>query len=356
MAARLKMEYKRFSKTGEKVFDIGLGTYGYGDAYGGISKEDSFEVLNSIVKSTPTYANLLIDTAPLYGAGTCEKWIGEFLAVSGTANVLIAAKGGRHIEPDRVNEKDFSPEFLKAGLGESLKRLGANEIFLYQLHNPSLGVLTEGSVFDLLEEFRDEGKIRFYGVSIDSPTEGIAAIEVCRRKGYDGLAAIQVVYNILNKTANKKLFEIAKDSNIAIIAREPLFRGFLTDKYSSDDNLSSIPSARQKEIDLYGLEQINLKVGKIRKLLQKYEVNVPLSKVAIKFVVSHPYVTLTIPGTNRQEYVEPNLNAANTALDDALLSELNDIADITSPYGPAVFTDLPANVENNCRYRMGVIS
>lgn len=340
------MEYKQLGKTGEKVFVIGLGTYGHGEAYGGITKEDSFEVLKSIVKSIPNYANLLIDTAPRYGAGMCEKWIGEFFNEFNSNNVLIATKGGRHIDRDRMNEKDFSSEFLKADLDKSLKRLGANEIFLYQLHNPPLEILTEGSVFDLLEEFRDAGKIRFYGISIDSPEEGIAAIDVCRRKEYDGLASIQVIYNILNKGASKKLFRIAKESDVAIIAREPLFRGFLTDKHSNSNSFFNVPPARRKVIDLYGWERIQSKVLQVGQILKKHKISETLSSVAIKFAISHPHVTLTIPGTNRREYVRPNLSAANIALDDELLLELNGVEDVaTSSYEPIAFTDFTALVE-----------
>lgn len=334
---KINMKYKHFGKTGEKVFIIGLGTYGHGDAYGGISKEDSFEVLNSIVKSMPNYANLLVDTAPRYGAGMCEKWIGEFFNEFNSNNVLIATKGGRHIDRDRMNEKDFSSEFLKADLDKSLKRLGTNEIFLYQLHNPSLEILTEGSVFDLLEEFRDTGKIRFYGISIDSPEEGIAAIDVCRRKEYDGLASIQVIYNILNKGTSKKLFRIAKESNVAIIAREPLFRGFLTDEHGDCDSFPNSPPARKKLIDLYGWEQIQSKVTHVGQILKRHEISEPLSSIAIKFVISHPHVTLTIPGTNRLEYVEPNLSGIDVVLEEELLLELSDIADITSSYRSTVF-------------------
>lgn len=116
MIEEIKMEYKQFGKTGERVFVIGLGTYGYGDAYGDIRSEESFDVLNSVISSMPNYANLLIDTAPYYSARMCEWLIGEFFAESDSNNVLIATKSGRHIEADRISEKDFSFEFLKADL------------------------------------------------------------------------------------------------------------------------------------------------------------------------------------------------------------------------------------------------
>ncbi len=335
----MNMEYRQLGKTGERIFVTGLGTYGFGEAYGGISKSDSYEVFRSVANNLPDSAKLLVDTAPRYGLGKVEKWLGQFVGELGKEKILIATKGGRHIEPSRTNEKDFSHEFLEKDLEESLKRLAVDQIFLYQLHNPCLEILTEGSVFDLLEEFRDKGKIGFYGVSIDSPEEGIAAIDICRWKGYNGLASIQVIYNILNKSANEELFKIAKESNVAVIAREPLFRGFLTDKYCNSNGFFKVPPARKKEIDLYSCERIQQKIKEVREVLQKHEINEPLSQVAIQFVISNPNITLTIPGTNRLEYVEPNLNAVNLTLNRELLSELNDITNITSSCETKIFSN-----------------
>ena len=173
---------KQFGKTGRKVFVLGLGTYGHGEAYGGISKENSLEVMREIIKNIPADGLFLIDTAPRYGNGKVEEWIGEFIRENGQNNILIATKGGRHIEQDRVNEKDFSEKFLSYDLENSIKRLCINKIFLYQLHNPGIKIIKEGAVFELLEQFRNEGKIEFYGVSIDNPDEGIAAINYCKKK------------------------------------------------------------------------------------------------------------------------------------------------------------------------------
>lgn len=353
----MNMEYKQLGKTGEKVFVIGLGTYGHGDAYGGIGKNDSYEIFSSIANNLSDSAKFLIDSAPHYGSGRVEEWFGQFIKGLGKEKILVATKGGRRIEPNRYNEKDFSADFLRDDLNGSLRRLGVNEIFLYQLHNPDLEVLREGRVFDLLEEFRDAGKITYYGVSINEPEEGIISIKVCNQKGYDGLASIQVIYNILNKSADKELFNIAGQSNIAIIAREPLFRGFLTDKYGNGRRLLDIPPARKKTIDIYGWEQIQSKIQEARQILQKYEIEEPLSKVAIKFVLSCPYVTLTIPGTNRQEYIEPNLSAASMILDDEVLSELNGVVDITSPYESVELTkDQPTRIKKSNRHTIGMFS
>ena len=325
------MESRTFGKTGKKVFVLGLGTFGHGDAYGGIGKDNSLKVMqyimNNILVNNPNNAYFLIDTAPKYDSGNVEEWIGEFIKTSGRNNILIATKGGRHIEANRSNEKDFSSEFLKTDLINSLKRLNVDKIFLYQLHNPNYEIIKKGEVFHLLESFRKEGKIEWYGVSINKPEEGIAAIEYCEKNKLSGLAAIQVIYNVLQKNGLDALFQLAKKHEIVIIARETLFRGFLADKYSENTNFENCSEAVKKQIKLYGKDQILFKIHEFKQILKKHNINF-MNQAAIKFVISNPNITVAIPGINRLEYVESDLNSANVMLNSKLLEEINKMPDL----------------------------
>jgi aryl-alcohol dehydrogenase-like predicted oxidoreductase len=322
------MQHKLFGKTGEKIFALGIGTFGHGEAYGGITKNESFDVFQQSLSFFGRNAKILIDTAPKYGNGRVEEWIGEFKQQMGRDRFLIATKGGRHIDAGRINEKDFSPSFLKTDLDNSLKRMGTESVFLYQLHNPTLQQIKEGSIFDTLEKFRDEGKIAHYGVSIDDPDEGIAAITVCRERGFHGFASIQVIYNILNKEKRTKLFEVAHRNAIAIIAREPLLRGFLTGKYSRNHDFSNAPEAVAKMIKRYGKEKLFLKVAEIEKIAHECHVKESLTQISIAFAQSNPHVTTVIPGINRSEYVKTDLTSAEIKLDENVLKRLQEMEDV----------------------------
>ena len=122
------MNIKQFGTTGKNVCEIGLGTYGHGEAYGGISREESDDLICWTAANTPKGAKILVDTAPRYGLGSVEEWIGNSLKNLGRNRLLITTKGGRHIDNGRVNEKDFSADFLRADLERSLKRLKFEEI------------------------------------------------------------------------------------------------------------------------------------------------------------------------------------------------------------------------------------
>ncbi|MEK6955513.1 MAG: aldo/keto reductase [Nanoarchaeota archaeon] len=313
------VEEKVFGKTGEKIFPIGLGTYGHGEAYGGISKEESFNILKLVINNSLN-TKILIDTAPRYGNGRVEEWIGEFIK-NYDNKFLIATKCGRHIEEGRINEKDFSEEFLRSDLENSLKRLGLKQIFLYQLHNPSLDSIKEGKIFDILEEFRKEGRILWYGISIDKSIEGLEAIKICKERLYNGLASIQVIYNILNKEANDLLFKKAEEENIAIITREVLLRGFLAGKYMNNNDFDKFPEAVMKQIEIYGKDKLINEVEKIKKIIRVY--NFPIVQTAINFSISNRCVTTTLIGINRVKYFHEDWNSINTKVPKELTDKLN---------------------------------
>lgn len=314
-----------FSVTGENVLPLGLGTHGHGHAFGGISKDESLEIFDLIFQRLPKDSKILIDTAPRYGHGTVETWIGEFLS-SKQDQILLATKGGRHIDPDRDNEKDFSDNFLLYDLDSSLTRLKVDKIFLYQLHNPSLEIIKNGAVFETLEDFINLGLIQWYGVSINSPDEGIAVIETCKRNQYEGLVAIQVIYSILNKNNLEKLFALAKDAHIAIITREVLLRGFLSDKYDCDSDFSHSPSAIKKLVKLYGKSELIKCVDQVGLAVRPY--NITIAQAALRFSIQNPYVTVTLAGINRKKYFLEDWGALDAHISPELLTSLNSINDL----------------------------
>jgi aryl-alcohol dehydrogenase-like predicted oxidoreductase len=130
--------------------------------------------------------------------------------------------------PNR-GKRIFEPDYISRVMEESLTRLQTDYIDLYQLHNPTVDVIEKGEVWAVLERAKRAGKIRHYGVSINSMEEGIAAVK-------DGRAeTIQVEYNLLAQEPAEKMFPLAQQANVGIIARVPLRRGILTGKLSATD-------------------------------------------------------------------------------------------------------------------------
>ena len=223
------MRYRTLGKTGLKVSEVGFGGWAiggnaFGNSYG---PTDDWTSLDAIKRALELGCNFF-DTADAYGHGHSEELLGQ--ALKGRRDdVVIATKVGADFyhDPPRMN---FNSDYLSFALTKSCERLQTDRVDLYQLHNPPIQLLRNGKIFEGLEKLVDAGKIQSYGISIHAPEDGLLAMKNGRP------AAIQVVFNVLRQEAKNKLFQTARQNNVAIIAREPLANGFLTGKISDDSS------------------------------------------------------------------------------------------------------------------------
>ena len=123
--------------------------------------------------------------------------------------------------------QNFDPDYIRFALEKSLERLRTDYIDIYQLHNPPLMMLERGTHYAVLDELKQEGKIRYYGVSVHDAYEGTMAIATGKPD------VIQVAYNFLRQDPREDLFPFAQEHDIGLIIREPLANGMLTGKYTA---------------------------------------------------------------------------------------------------------------------------
>jgi myo-inositol catabolism protein IolS len=225
-----------------------------------------------------------VDTAPAYGFGHSEELIGQ--AVKDRRDrVLIETKVGEH----HVNGQqawDFSPAFVRRALDESLRRLQTDYVDLYVLHLPMGGGTTVEQALEAIEAARGTGKARVVGASIYDNAMGLELI----RSGQ--CAVIQQAINLLQPEAARELLPIAAEHGVGVVARQALYRGFLTGNVTRDVVFSSEGDRRA----LMGREEINaifdridrlayLTAGGRRKLIDA-AVLYPLSLPAVASVLS----------------------------------------------------------------------
>jgi aryl-alcohol dehydrogenase-like predicted oxidoreductase len=307
------MRYRILGKTGLRVSMVGLGTMVHAGHFGPMRDEESLQAINTALDLGVNF----IDTSDAYGAGYSETLLGQ--ALKGRRDkVIIATKGGNVMTgPDR-GKRNFAAEYIDGVLHESLKRLQTDYIDLYQLHNPTVDVIQHSEAWAVLERRKKEGKIRHYGVSINTMEEGIAAAQ-------DGRAAtIQVEYNLLAQEPADAFFPLAQAANIAIIARVPLKRGILTGKMTAAD---------EERFQGEDVRARSFKGQAFRKELAKAEllrflVHGPvqsLVQAAIAFCVAHPAVSLTIPGARNSAQMRENAAGADVTLPK---DDLDKVADL----------------------------
>lgn len=297
------MNFRTLGRTGLKVSEVGFGAWAiggnrFGNSYGPTDDDESEAAIAKALALGCTF----FDTADVYGHGHSEELLGE--VIGGDPNIFIATKvGGSYMYNDpQIGHINFSPQFIRFACQESLKRLRRDCIDLYQLHNPNIDLIRDGRVFAALDQLKSEGLIRFYGVSIFTPEEGIA----CIQNGSPD--TLQVVYNIFFQAPAQELFPLAKRNNIGIIAREPLANGFLTGKYR--DNASFAPGdirARWPQQHLLAY----VRAAQALAFLQKDGRS--LAQAAIRFVLDQDAVSTVIPGAKKETHVEENLAASDLA-------------------------------------------
>lgn len=302
------MQYRTLGRTGLQVSDVGFGamTIG-GEIFGATDDQESLRALHRAVDMGMNF----IDTADAYGRGHSEELLAQLLKTR-RKEVILATKGGNQFTV-RQGLRNFDPDYITSALEASLKRLQIDIIDLYQLHNPSPEVMKRGEIFDRLDRFKREGKIRFYGVSLEKTADGIVAIETGKPD------TLQVVYNILHQDPEEELFPLAQKENIGILARVPLERGVLSGRFKSVSEFTE-KDWRKGVFPDEGLAQTHAAVAKLQFLVKGDVPN--LAHAALRFILSNPVVSTVIPGIRTVKQVEENLTVSGKTLPSADLAEL----------------------------------
>jgi len=291
------MNKRKLGRTGLQVSELGFGCWAIGGtSYGPTDDRQSLEALAYAFDQGINF----FDTADTYGHGHSETLIGEtFKESSKRLQVIIASKVGWDFYHGG-SKKNFDPDYIRFACGESLKRLKTDFIDLYQLHNPKLEMIENGSVFKVLRELKQEGKIRHGGVSIHLPREGRAAIQ-------NGTSeTIQAIYNMIDQRIKHELMPICEERDMGLIAREPLYCGLLTGKHTTETKFSKDDHRNRWMRDKYLTD-----LEKINRIKSIFDQHLTLKQAAIEFVLSEKAISVVIPGMKTVSHVQDHLQAVN---------------------------------------------
>lgn len=296
------MQYKTLGRTGLRVSVIGLGTMVHAGHFGPMKDEESLAAIDAALELGANF----IDTSDAYGAGYSETLLGK--ALKGRRDkVILATKGGNVMVGPNRGKRIFTKKYIDEVLHGSLKRLQTDWIDLYQLHNPDVEVIERGEVWELLERRKQEGKIRHYGVSINTMAEGIAAA-----KG--GLVeTIQVEYSLLQQEPAQEIFPLAQAANVGVIARLPLKRGILTGKLTqADEQRFQGEDVRARSFKGEAFAKELAKAEQLRFLVHGPVKT--LGQAALAFCVAHPAASIAIPGARNAQQMRENAAGGDVTL------------------------------------------
>ena len=304
------MRYRVLGQTGLRVSIVGLGTMVHAGHFGPMKDSDSVSAIETALELGVNF----IDTSDAYGAGYSETLLGNALK-GNRQNVILATKGGNVMVGPNRGQRVFTADYIAKVMDESLQRLQTDYIDLYQLHNPSVDVIEKGEVWEVLARAKQAGKIRHYGVSINTMEEGVAAAKDGRSE------TIQVEYNLLVQEPAEKIFPITHQANIGIIARVPLRRGILTGKMTTADEARFTgEDLRARSFKGEALAKELAKAEQLRFLAHGQAKS--LGQAAIAFCLAHPAVGIAIAGARNAEQMRENAAAADIDIPQADLEKV----------------------------------
>lgn len=277
------MKYRTLGRTGLEVSALGLGALEVGRPWGlrvgtpegqPPAEEEAGALLNLALDLGINF----IDTAAAYWAS--EERIGRHIS-SRRNEFVLASKWGEWCDASG-SVYDYSPEAFWKFLESSLHKLNTDRIDLYQIHSGSEELVREGEALAEMQKARDQGKIRFIGLSCDA-----RAAEAAIESG--AFDTIQISYNILDRHMEDRVLPMAEAADVGVIVKDPLAAGRLTQKY-----------------ELLGedQEQLKLTIQRLAGLAGMWGMRLP--ELALQFVLANPAVSTAIAGTRSQVHLEEN--------------------------------------------------
>jgi len=316
------MNYRILGKTDYTVSELGLGTYGLGgQAYGQVGKQDALDTITAALDLGCNF----FDTADCYGDGQSEEFLAAIVNPIKTEKIIIATKIG--VDFYQSNRQiNLRSNYLKSALEKSLKRLRTDCLDLIQIHNPTLEDIERGEVFELFQDFQKQGLIKFWGVSLRQPSDGLKAIAKASQLRVD-LATIQVAFNVFQRQAKDKLFELADKHNVGLIVREPLCRGFLSGKYDIAEDFETHAVVKFLNENKALPEDILKAFDQVQKIFKKYNRPEDPVQLALKYILSFNQVGTVIPGAKNISQARQNLTSFELPdFEPELLAELNNFS------------------------------
>ncbi|MFC6005811.1 aldo/keto reductase [Angustibacter luteus] len=317
------MEHRRLGRTGRDVSVVGLGCWQLGADWGEVSEQDALATLHAAADAGVTF----FDTADVYGDGRSERLVGQLLRARPDDGLFAATKMGRRADPHVAAA--FTGENLRAWNDRSRRNLGVDVLDLVQLHCPPTSVLSDDRVYDELDAMVDEGRLRAYGVSVETVDEALTAI------ARPHVASIQIILNVFRRKPLERVLPAAVEAGVGIVVRVPLASGLLSGKYdetttfAADDHRTYNRSGEAFDVgETFAGVPFEVGVEAAREVAALTPSGATTAQLALRWVLDRPGVSVVIPGARTADQARANAASAELApLDTTTDERLEEIYD-----------------------------
>lgn len=309
------MEYRRFGRTGWQVSEIGYGMWGMA-GWTDSDDEQSDRSLDIAVESGCNF----FDTAWGYGHGKSENILGRLVKRHPDKRLYLATKIPPKnmkwpAKPDYKLEDCFPADHIIEYTEKSLKNLGVETIDLQQFHVWQDSWAENEEWQRAIEKLKADGKIQHMGISVNrwEPENVLNTL----RTGH--ISSVQVIYNIFDQAPEDKLFPLCRELDIATIARVPFDEGTLTGTLTKE---TTFPENDWRST-YFVPENLNTSVDRADQLKTLLPAGMTMAEMALRFILSNPDVSTTIPGMRKEQHVKSNLSTSDgKGLPEELLAKL----------------------------------
>jgi aryl-alcohol dehydrogenase-like predicted oxidoreductase len=335
------MKFKKLGNTDLKVSVICLGTMTWGKQN---NQQEAFEQMDYALDQGINF----FDTAEMYSVPVSKDTFGKTETIIGNwfrernnrEKVILSTKitGPGH-SWIRGGDLQYTRESISTALEGSLKRLQTDYIDLYQLHWPERNTNTFGklgyehkveeekwnsieSVLRVLKQFVDQGKIRYIGISNETPWGLSKFLQLSKLLDLPRVSSVQNPYNLLNRSYEVGLAEISIREQCGLLAHTPLACGVLTGKYRNNQKpKGSRLQLFRNYFDAYSGKLSLLAAEKYFIVAKKY--NISPAQLSLAFITQQPFVTSTIIGATTMKQLKENIESVNIDLTAEIINELN---------------------------------
>jgi len=317
------MTYRRLGRTDMAVSAISFGAWAIGGFWGEVDDEASIRALHAAVDEGVNF----IDTADVYGDGRSERLVARLRRERPGDRIWVATKAGRRL-PQQTCE-GYSRENLISWIDRSLLNLEVETIDLLQLHCPPSALYRQDEVFGILDDLVREGKLRYYGVSVETVQEALEAMR------HPGVQSVQIIFNLFRPKPSEEVFPEAMARQVGIIARVPLASGLLTGKLRHD---STFAASDHRHFNREG-EQFDkgetfsgvpydVGLAAVERLRPLVPAGATPAQMALRWILMFDAVTCAIPGARTDEQARGNARAALLPpLDAATMQAVREVYD-----------------------------
>ena len=313
------MKYNKYIKDSIKVSEIGLGAWQLGINSGWQSMSENEAIM--LVEKAIEYGINFFDTAPNYGHGTGEERLGKALKGIDRNKIVINTKFG-HTDTGITN---YNSDYIRESLDGSLRRLQVDYVDSLIIHNPPSQYLdgNKNDHYEILEQLIEEGKIKAYGASLDTYEDMKLLMNTTNTE------VIEAFFNILHQDASRA-FDMAKEKEVAIIAKIPLDSGWLSGKYNSESTFDDIRSR-------WSRQDIQTRAQLVKRVMDIIESKNNLAQKAISFCLAYDAVSTVIPGNVNVDQLKSNVESVNNPLPKEFIEKLekfyhSEVKDLNLPW------------------------